>query len=154
MIPVSHAHALMDAFQRLLKYWQDNFAHPEVFDGFRFSRMRQQYGHGHDKNGEGSSIFNRHMVSTAQEHLVFGHGRHACPGRYVDCLSVTFILCMSNIGKWDRFFAATELKAMLAHILINYDVKAETEGVRPPDECLGLLRVPSREGKIWIKQRQ
>jgi hypothetical protein len=23
------------------------------------------------------------MVTTSTDHLVFGHGRHACPGRYV-----------------------------------------------------------------------
>ncbi|KAJ7196258.1 cytochrome P450 [Mycena pura] len=117
-------------------YDPDNFADPDVFDGFRFSRMREQYGPAHehedDKNSE-ASIFNRHMVSTAREHLVFGHGRHACPG---------------------RFFAATELKAMLAHILIEYDVRAETEGLRPLDECIGLLRTPSREGRIWVRRRE
>ncbi|KAJ7660426.1 hypothetical protein B0H17DRAFT_832480, partial [Mycena rosella] len=56
--------------------------------------------------------FKRHMVSTGTDHLPFGTGKHACPG---------------------RFFAATELKAMLAHLVLNYDVKAEVEGVRPPD---------------------
>jgi hypothetical protein len=52
-----------------------------------------------------------------------------------------------------RFFAATELKAMLAHILINYDVKAETEGFRPPDDRFGVLRMPNLRGKIWIRKR-
>ncbi|KAJ7906083.1 cytochrome P450 [Mycena leptocephala] len=79
------------------------------------------------------SVFNRQMVSTAQDHLVFGHGKHACPG---------------------RFFAATELKAMLAHILINYDVKAETEGVRPPDQWLGVATYPNRQGKNLIRKRE
>jgi hypothetical protein len=54
----------------------------------------------------------------------------------------------------DRFFAAIELKAMLAHIVLNYDIRAETEGVRPPDLCFGLLRMPSSKGKIWIRKRQ
>ncbi|KAJ7828167.1 cytochrome P450 [Mycena leptocephala] len=51
------------------------------------------------------------------------------------------------------FFAATELKAMLAHILINYNVKAETEGSRPPDDRFGVLRMPNLRGKIWICKR-
>jgi hypothetical protein len=58
------------------------------------------------------------------------------------------------IDESHRFFAAMELKAMLAHILVNYDVKAETEGVRPPDLCFGLLRMPNAKGKIWIRKRQ
>ncbi|KAJ7084985.1 cytochrome P450 [Mycena epipterygia] len=97
-----------------------------VFDGFRFSRMREE-----DKEGEG--IFKCHMVSTAADHLPFGHGRHACPG---------------------RFFAATEIKAMLAHVLINYDIKADNEGVRPPEYTFGQVRGPNPRAKIWIRRRQ
>ncbi|KAF7345575.1 hypothetical protein MVEN_01576200 [Mycena venus] len=112
---------------------EDIYPQAEVFDGFRFSRMREALPRDDAAGeGEGPSLFNRHMVSTAPDHLVFGHGRHACPG---------------------RFFAATELKAMLAHILINYDIKAETEGVRPPDTILVLYKTPSRTGKIWIRKR-
>ncbi|KAF8145980.1 hypothetical protein K438DRAFT_1629082, partial [Mycena galopus ATCC 62051] len=59
--------------------------------------------------------FKRQMVSTVVDHLPFGTGKHACPG---------------------RFFAVTELKAMMAHLVMNYDVKAEVEGVRPPDNIL------------------
>ncbi|KAJ7439781.1 cytochrome P450 [Mycena latifolia] len=112
-------------------YDPDNYENPMTFDGFRFSRLREQRA-GVDISGEGTSFFNRHMVSTAQDHIVFGHGHHACPG---------------------RFFAATELKAMLAHVLINYDVKAETEGVRPPDLCIGVAKVPAPQGKIMIRKR-
>ncbi|KAJ7430919.1 cytochrome P450 [Mycena latifolia] len=112
-------------------YDPDNYENPMTFDGFRFSRLREQRA-GADIAGEGTSFFNRHMVSTAQDHIVFGHGHHACPG---------------------RFFAATELKAMLAHVLINYDVKAETEGVRPPDLCIGVAKVPAPQGKIMIRKR-
>jgi hypothetical protein len=53
-----------------------------------------------------------------------------------------------------RFFAATELKAMLAHIVINYDVKSATDGVRPPDNGFGIITMPNRNGKIWIRKRQ
>ncbi|KAJ6500258.1 cytochrome P450 [Mycena vulgaris] len=107
-----------------------NYENAEVFDGFRFSRLREEHL-AHDADGP-DGFFNRHMVTTGLDHVVFGHGRHACPG---------------------RFFAATELKAMLAHILINYDVKAETEGFRPPDDRFGVLRMPNLRGKIWIRKR-
>ncbi|KAJ7154091.1 cytochrome P450, partial [Mycena filopes] len=120
-------------------YDQANYENADTFDGFRFSRARElQHGakaaakaEDLDREEEGS-FFNRHMVSTAPDHVVFGHGRHACPG---------------------RFFAATELKAMLAHILINYDVRAETEGVRPPDMVFGMIRMPAPKGRIWMRRR-
>jgi len=122
-----------------------NYDRPEVFDGFRFSRIREAVHTRHDHtdddaradsgegNGKERKMFNLHMIATGTEHLVFGHGRHACPG---------------------RFFAATELKAMLAHILINYDIKAEEEGVRPPDMVFGLFRMPNANGKIWMRKRE
>ncbi|KAJ6570518.1 cytochrome P450 [Mycena vulgaris] len=111
-----------------------NYEHADVFDGFRFSRMRGDRAERDDvEEGGGTAFFNRHMVSTAQDHLVFGHGRHACPG---------------------RFFAATELKAMLAHMLIHYDVKAETEGARPPDNAFALFRLPNARGRIYVRKRE
>ncbi|KAJ7937288.1 cytochrome P450 [Mycena leptocephala] len=107
-----------------------NYDCPTVFDGFRFSRMRDERARQGDSEG---GIFNRHMVTTSTDHLVFGHGRHACPG---------------------RFFAATEIKTMLAYILINYDVRSETEGVRPPEQHWGLLRWPNPWGRIFIRKRE
>lgn len=42
------------------------------------------------------------LVSATAERLAFGFGKHACPG---------------------RFFAAQELKTMLAHVLLKYDIE-------------------------------
>ncbi|CAK5270406.1 unnamed protein product [Mycena citricolor] len=98
------------------------YENPDTFDAFRFSRLR-----------ETSGTFNQLMVTTnARDHLVFGHGRHACPG---------------------RFFAAAELKAMLAHVVLNYDVKAEVPGVGPPDAWFGPARFANAKGKIWMRKR-
>ncbi|KAJ6505849.1 hypothetical protein C8R47DRAFT_967682, partial [Mycena vitilis] len=77
--------------------------------------------------------FKRHMISTAVDHLSFGTGKHACPVR--------------------PFFAATELKAMMAHLVINYHVKAEVEGVRPPDVVFGTRITPSATGKVYFRKR-
>ncbi|KAJ7501718.1 cytochrome P450 [Mycena galericulata] len=117
-----------------MHYDQANYDRADEFDGSRFLNMGEEpTKHATEDDGSASGTFNRQMVSTGQKHLVFGHGRHACPG---------------------RFLAATELKSMIAHILINYDVKAETEGVRPPDEWFGANRFPNREGKIFIRKRE
>ncbi|KAF7345271.1 Cytochrome P450 [Mycena sanguinolenta] len=49
-----------------------NYTNPEVFDPFRFSRMREQDGEE-----------NKHqMVTPTLEYMSFGLGRHACPGRF------------------------------------------------------------------------
>ncbi|KAJ7368770.1 cytochrome P450 [Mycena albidolilacea] len=106
-----------------------NYEHPDTFDGFRFSRRREERQRLVDSEGTGS--FTQHMVTTAPEYVVFGHGHHACPG---------------------RFFAATELKAMMAHILTNYDIKPETE-IRPPEICFGENIVPNPRGKVWLRKR-
>ncbi|KAJ7103682.1 cytochrome P450 [Mycena crocata] len=108
-----------------------NYDAPDIFDGFRFSRKRDTLGAASEGGGGGG--FKHHMISTGTDHLVFGHGAHACPG---------------------RFFAATELKAMLAHILIEYDVRAEVEGVRPPDFNLGMIAMPNATANIWMRKRQ
>lgn len=63
---------------------------PEKWDGRRFLRMRSEPG----KENKAQ------LVSTSAEHLAFGHGEHACPG---------------------RFFAANEVKIMLCHLLMKYD---------------------------------
>ncbi|KAB2579617.1 Cytochrome P450 monooxygenase trt6 [Lasiodiplodia theobromae] len=65
---------------------------PEKFDARRFLRMREQPGQ------ENSWQF----VTTSPEHLGFGHGTHACPG---------------------RFFASNEAKIALAYLLLMYDIR-------------------------------
>ncbi|KAJ7453324.1 cytochrome P450 [Mycena galericulata] len=103
----------------------EKFTNPDVFDGFRFYNMRSSPSEG--------SVFKHYMVTTEPTHLPFGHGKHACPG---------------------RFFAATELKSMLAHIVINYDVKLEHDGERPPDQLFNTVRMPNSKAKIWFRKRQ
>ncbi|KAF9236822.1 cytochrome P450 [Melanogaster broomeanus] len=60
--------------------------------------------------GDRDSVKHR-FDSTSPEYLSFGYGRHACPG---------------------RFFAANELKTMLAHIVVTYDIKLEGSATHPP----------------------
>nr|WEP24415.1 cytochrome P450 [Curvularia sp.] len=69
------------------------FPNPEKFDIYRWKRMREvpEYAN------------KAHFVSTSPEHIGFGHGIHACPG---------------------RFFAANEIKIALCFLLLRYDWEA------------------------------
>jgi len=94
---------------------------PLKFDGFRFSKM-----------GLESPEKKVGMVSSTQDHVSFGLGRHVCPGRY---------------------FAACELKLMFAHIVTTYDVKLEIEGVRPPDMWVMTTCVPNPNANVLFRKR-
>lgn len=66
------------------------------FDGFRFSKIRQ----GASAAQQARSQF----VTSNDQNLVFGYGKHACPG---------------------RFLAAAEIKLIVAKILLEYEFKNE-----------------------------
>lgn len=83
------------------------FPDPEKYDGLRFYRLRQQ-SEDFNKPGSGDkatsldSAAHNQLVSVSQNMLTFGYGRHACPG---------------------RFFAANEVKMIVAKTLLTYDVR-------------------------------
>ncbi|KAJ6540835.1 cytochrome P450 [Mycena vulgaris] len=73
-------------------------------------------------------LFKQHMVTTGTDYLPFGHGKHA-------------------------FFAATELKAMLAYVVLNYDVKLDSaDGTRPLDQSIASAWMPNRTAKVWFRR--
>jgi len=74
------------------------------------------------------------VTTLDSSYLVFGLGRYACPG---------------------RFFAATMLKAMFSHFLLNYEVKPERDGVKPPNELyLGAYFMPNTKAKLLFRKRK
>ncbi|KAL1643064.1 hypothetical protein SLS58_005033 [Diplodia intermedia] len=92
----------------------------DKFVGHRFLDMRNQPGQE-----------NRwQFVTTSTEHMGFGHGQHACPG---------------------RFFASNEIKIAVAHLLLKYDWKFEGEQPRSLTES---EYVPDPSAKILYKSRE
>ncbi|KAI0756436.1 cytochrome P450, partial [Daedaleopsis nitida] len=75
------------------------------------------------------------FVNTSTDYLAFGYGRHACPG---------------------RFFAAIELKAVLAYVVLHYDVRleADAQGRRPENVRVGPANLPSMTAKVLFRRRQ
>ena len=53
-----------------------------------------------------------------------------------------------------RFFAANELKAMLAYTVVNYDVKFEDAGIRPLNKWLGLTIIPDPTASVMCRKRK
>lgn len=66
------------------------YPNPDTYDMYRFLRMREQPG----------AATKGQFVTTTPDWLPFGHGKHACPG---------------------RFFASNEVKIALCHLLLKYD---------------------------------
>jgi len=98
---------------------------PNRCDVFRFSKLRA-------KDGIDSAKYGFATVDSA--YLPFGAGRHACAG---------------------RFFAAMELKIMLAHILLEYDVKyppSITE--RPRNTTFNGAIIPDTNARLIFKPRE
>ena len=63
-------------------------------------------------------------------------------------------LCSLPTSSPGRFFASNEMKAMLAYIVLTYDVKLEREGMRPPNEWYGHHLVPNMKGKVMFRKRR
>lgn len=78
------------------------FPDAHTFDPLRFYKLRTAV----DDGGSGGQSALNQFVSVSQSSLTFGYGRHACPG---------------------RFFAANEIKIIMAKALLGYDFKM-TEG--------------------------
>ncbi|KAF9559724.1 cytochrome P450 [Agrocybe pediades] len=82
------------------------------------------------RDEEGENIKHQ-IVSLSPDYLTFGTGRHACPG---------------------RFFAANELKAMMAHILLTYDVKLAGDS-RPQNFWFQGFSSPNRKAEVLFRKR-
>ncbi|KAG6833858.1 hypothetical protein H0H87_011792 [Tephrocybe sp. NHM501043] len=107
-----------------LHHDEENYTDPAVFDGFRFSKMREKQAEGFSKH---------QMVALNHDYIIFGNGKHACPG---------------------RFFAVNELKGLLAYVLLNYDVSFENYGPRPVDPWFGLAVAPDPSVPVLFRKRR
>ncbi|TKX26518.1 cytochrome P450-like protein 1 [Elsinoe australis] len=101
------------------------YPEPEKFDGFRFEKIRQ--------NGAPDVAARAQYAASNSSSMSFGFGRHACPGRW---------------------FAANEIKAIMAHLLLNYDFKfppGVTE--RPKSTPVETQFLPNHGATIMFKRR-
>jgi len=76
--------------------YHDSEFYPESdkFDGLRHYKLR--------RDGTATDHARNQFVTTNEQNLAFGYGRHACPG---------------------RFFAANEIKLIVARLILEFDIK-------------------------------
>ncbi|KAI2608659.1 ent-kaurene oxidase [Hypoxylon fragiforme] len=115
------------------------YADPEVFDGLRFHKLRS------DGGASGASPGRWQFTSISDTSMNFGLGKHACPG---------------------RFFAGCEIKMVLAHLLLNYDIRlppppsspspspsSAAAAARPPPNMFMMTKGPSMTAEIMFRRR-
>ncbi|KAF5335055.1 hypothetical protein D9758_016332 [Tetrapyrgos nigripes] len=101
-----------------------HYEDPNEFKPFRFSDMRDIEENGNIKH---------QMITPNSDYFLFGTGRHACPG---------------------RFFAVNELKTLLAHTLLTYDVKLEGFSKEVPEPTLFTSAIiPNQKAKVLFRKR-
>ncbi|KAE8384257.1 cytochrome P450 [Aspergillus alliaceus] len=106
------------------------YEQPDTFKPFRFVGLRRDVS-SDDPNKDHVQRARLTFPATGYDYLAFGNGRQACPG---------------------RFFAASELKLMLAYALMYYDL--EIMDSRPRDRWIGILRIPSSNAKLRVRRRK
>lgn len=124
------------------------FPDPHVFDGLRFWKLRQQQQQQspsptrcpsptptehHSPPPTTSSSSKHQFTSIGDTSQNFGLGRHACPG---------------------RFFAAHEIKLILAHLLLSYDIKLRDGEARPKPLVFMMTKSPSQTAEILFRRRR
>ncbi|CAP96442.1 Fumitremorgin C monooxygenase [Penicillium chrysogenum] len=110
------------AFANDLRLDPELYPDPETFDGYRFERMR--------KDPEQAKL--APFTKTRTSHLAFGHGKHACPGRFLSCDEAKLILC---------------------HILLKYDFKA-LDGRVPDLHVRSMFIQRDTGGMLSVRRRQ
>ncbi|KAF4459245.1 cytochrome P450 [Fusarium albosuccineum] len=115
---------------------EDIYERAMSYDPWRYSRVREEWEARTEeekkvREDEGRRARGLGMVTSSDSHLAFGHGRHACPG---------------------RFFVAHELKLIMAAFLLNYDIKMIDQ--RPKPQWIGATIIPPLDACIEIRRKQ
>ena len=119
-----------------------NYDRSEKFEPFRFSDLREA--------GESA----RHQfVNTSSEYMPFGRGKHAWYASSLTLRKQNSWLTNGCKFSPGRFFASMELKAVLAYLILHYDMRFEGEAGRPANFNLSFSVIPSQNAVIQFKRR-
>ncbi|KAK3385379.1 cytochrome P450 [Podospora didyma] len=114
-----------------------------AYDPFRFSRMREEEERNEKArmkvktkaNEDGAKALLSFVSTSATAFMPFGHGKHACPG---------------------RFLADFEFKMILEYLFTRYDVEfpEEYQGKRPPNVWVAEALFPPTGARIRARRRK
>ncbi|KAF0316260.1 cytochrome P450 [Colletotrichum asianum] len=130
---------ILEVPSHAINYDETIHASPDVFDALRFYKIRKEKEAALKSKMSAEDAFaesttNNQFASVGDTSLAFGYGRNACPG---------------------RFFAANEMKMILATTFLKYDLKM-------PDGCteryknltFGSQSVPDPTKTIMVRLRK
>nr|Q9C450.1 RecName: Full=Cytochrome P450 monooxygenase paxQ; AltName: Full=Paxilline synthesis protein Q [Penicillium paxilli]AAK11527.1 PaxQ [Penicillium paxilli] len=107
---------------------------PILFDDTLYPEARQFDGYRFynlgQKTGKPQDF---RFAATNQKYLQFGDGRHTCPGRWM---------------------ASDEIRLMLAHILMNYDIATKDNKGRPENWIFKKILFPDMKAVVILKARK
>ena len=99
------------------------FQEPTTFDASRFLHLREKAG---EEN-------HHQFVTATPDHMAFGLGQHACPG---------------------RFFASNEIKIALCFLLMKYDIRLAPGEARLANQVSGTAVNTHPQTKIQLRRRE
>lgn len=105
-----------------MTHLQDTIAEPGSFDGFRY------YKKGHETGYAARDQY----TTTDKDHIHFGHGKYACPGRFV---------------------ASNEIKMFVGKFLLKYDFKFPDGQGRPANKTILELSFQDPKARILIREQ-
>lgn len=85
-----------------ISFDDDIFTNAHTFDALRYYKLRQSKDKESSHTKTAEVVASSQFIGVGATSLTFGYGRHACPG---------------------RFFAANEIKMIVAVLLMNYEIK-------------------------------
>jgi cytochrome P450 len=94
------------------------------FDGYRYSRRRRV---------DPAEAHRHQFATTDKTSLHFGHGKYACPG---------------------RFFAANEIKIILAHLLVGYEFRLPDGKRRPENMMIDEVFLADPQAEVLMMRRK
>ncbi|KAJ3509918.1 hypothetical protein NMY22_g16137 [Coprinellus aureogranulatus] len=127
------------AVNRAAQWDSSIYENSHIFDGFRFVK---------ENNDELSA---NGFVAQDTNFLLFSTGRHHWYGKP----STHLTLVLMTVFSPGRFLAAAELKAIICHILINYDMRLPDDSTTIPEgQFFNSSRGPSSSAKLQFRKRK
>lgn len=117
---------------------QEIYEDPESFDGYRFFKSEE-------------TAWKNQAVVLDPTFVLFGLGRHAW---YV--IQLPLRPCLTKlVSSPGRFFAVNEVKAVVSHVLLNYDVKLPGDATQVmPGIWFASTRSPNPKAEILFRKRR